>query len=271
MRALLHQASLLSPDAYLAHCDTLDRVNDLKMFGYNDYFARDCWVRRTSNHVMAYQVVGEAQVSGYSIVAVNRKTRVAFGVLCGTTDLGEHYEWDDAGSFLPEDKLFPVFVALRTLVEKKEGQMEEEEQVFVPDQKVMADLMERETKELEQVTERRLKQQAELMRAKKQLEALRYEKQLIDGAKEGFVLYIERQRMRRQPVWWAVLVLVSLVFFLGQWDIGRRSDSFFNYHIALALLNFIAHKLLWRRMYVSVNTTSQFVAILILIYTFWMG
>jgi len=96
--------------------------------------------------------------------------------------------------------------------------------------------------------------------AQKQRETVRLQTQvnLIRGADQGYVLYIEQFRGRRQPVWWYIALVLSVVCVFGTWDKGAW--------VSFAL-NVVAHKLLWRRMYVETNNIPQTLALCVVAYT----
>jgi hypothetical protein len=149
--------------------------------------------------------------------------------------------------------------------------MSDDEPVFVPQQAGLEDdpptmkdlnLLRDQNNYIEQEIERALKvnerMTAILNQKQRRTQSLQTQVNLIKGADQGYLLYIEQFRGRRQPVWWYVALLFSVICVFGTWD----KSAWVSF-----LANVCAHKLLWRRLYVETNTTPQWIAVCIIVYT----
>ena len=113
-------------------------------------------------------------------------------------------------------------------------------------------------KEIEKEDRKHQRISAILAQRQRATQRLQTQVNLIRGADQGYVLYLEQFRARRQPVWWYVFILLSVICVFGTWDKSAW--------IAFGM-NVVAHKLLWRRLYVESNNTPQWAAVCIIIYT----
>jgi len=140
---------------------------------------------------------------------------------------------------------------------------EEDEEFFIPDQSsIQKDVIRESKANIKQIDEEAVRLKALLAQKRRMLSGLKTQHSLMRGAEDGYILYIEQMRARKQPWWWFVLLVISYICILGQWDKSNK---------ILTVLNIFAHKLLWRRMYVDTNITAQFIAICIVAYTFLFG
>lgn len=112
--------------------------------------------------------------------------------------------------------------------------------------------------EIERATQKNQRIGAILAQKRRETERLQMQVKLIQGADQGYFLYIEQFRGRRQPMWWYVALLLSIVCVFGTWDKGAWVS--FGFNVA-------AHKLLWRRWYVETSVASQTFALCIVAYT----
>lgn len=145
---------------------------------------------------------------------------------------------------------------------KQEEEEEDEDKVFLPDQDFYQNVIDTSKQMIEKLEQEATRLEAIVSQKQRHVASLQTQQRLMDGSTKGYILYIEQMRARKQPWWWFVLVIFSFVCFLGQWDKGSK---------LLALLNLFGHKLLWRRMYVDINTPGQLLAMIIIAYTLAFG
>ena len=139
--------------------------------------------------------------------------------------------------------------------EPEEEEEEEEEDVFIPTQFAIEEA-EAEDEKLSSKIERL----AAIVKQKRQvIKTLESEATLLDSASRGFHFQIERTYAQRQPVWWWVLVVLSFLCALGMYDKGRY---------LLAFLALVAHKFLWRSLYVDRNAGMQLFAVVVVVVCF---
>lgn len=129
-----------------------------------------------------------------------------------------------------------------------EEEKEEEPPLFIPNQQ---DILEKLAKEEERL-------RALVAQQQRQNQNLKLQYEMLQGSRQGYFLYVEQFRARRQPVWWFLATLLSVICVFGCYDKGKW--------VALAL-NIVGHKLLWRRLYVETNSAPQTMALGIVLYT----
>lgn len=71
---------------------------------------------------------------------------------------------------------------------------------------------------------------------------------------------VERVYMRRQPWWWFAMLVLSVICVFGAYSKGRLVST---------VVNVVAHKLIWRRLYVQTAPSAMLFAALVIAYTFY--
>lgn len=135
---------------------------------------------------------------------------------------------------------------------QKEPEEEEDADVFIPNQFTL-DQMEVEDDTLSAQVQRLVA----IVKQKRQvLNSLKSEADMLDSASRGFHFQIERYYAQRQPVWWWVLMIASFLCALGMYDKSRY---------VFATLALVAHKFLWRSLYVQRNAGMQLFAVVVVV------
>jgi len=130
---------------------------------------------------------------------------------------------------------------------------EEEEDFFIPNQDV----------ELREKLEEELQKERLLIKKNRQkLASLKLQNSVLNDAARGYILSLEKFQAKKQSWWYFILLILSCICVLGQWDKGNKF---------LFTINVIAHKILWKRMYMETYPASLLIGAIIIIYTFMFG
>jgi hypothetical protein len=118
--------------------------------------------------------------------------------------------------------------------------------------------MEEEEEQIKEAKERNVGLMRDLAREQAKTARLVENVQLYRNNQNGYILYLEQVRLRRQSPWWWVLLVACTVCMFGAYD--KRA------YIATAL-NYASLLLVLRGPYVERNTIPQLIAIIIVALT----